>query len=463
MQAAMSTDSVTEGDLNPSMKKLWLKSLSAIEMNNLDYAVSLLQNVLKEEPGFLQGRKAMRAASIQAQKSTGKKAAMMKPWGKLKGRVKKDPVSAIADIEAELAKDPTSIDGNRLLSDAALSAGMFESAAFALETVRENHLTETKTLHELAQLYLTHNFPDKAAEVFNDIVDRDPTDGTAAKSARDASARYSMKKSKFDGKLKDNLKDPDQSLDLEKDSAVGMTREQMEAKRDELLVKYGEDQNNLQVVRGVATIYEQLEQFGEAASYFEWAYSLSESDTSLQRKGEEMRDKEREIYERTLEAQLETTEDEDEKETLRAALSEARKSRLELSITEARERVERNPTDPQLRFDLGQYLYQAGDFTDAIPQLQKAKNNPHIRTRAIFTLGKCYDQKNMNDLAVSQYDEAVKELPSMDGVKKDVLYHLGLVLDKMGESDRSLTAFKEIYNADYDYRDVARRVEQSYE
>ena len=51
----------------------------------------------------------------------------------------------------------------------------------------------------------------------------------------------------------------------------------------------------------------------------------------------------------------------------------------------------------------------------------------------------------------------------MDGVKKDVLYHLGLVLEKMGEADRSLTAFKEIYNADYDYRDVAQRVEQSYQ
>ena len=208
---------------------------------------------------------------------------------------------------------------------------------------------------------------------------------------------------------------------------------------------------------------QQLEDFGSAASYYEWAFSLSESDTSLQRKGEEMRDKERELYERSLEAQLKECTDDAQREELQAALEVARKERLEMSIAEAKDRVERNPTDPQLRFDLGQFLFQAGEFTDAIPQLQRAKNNPHIRTRAIFTLGKCYDEKNMNDLAVSQYEEAVKELPSMDGVKKDVLYHLGLVLDKMGETDRSLTAFKEIYNADYDYRDVAHRVEQSYQ
>jgi len=463
MQVTMSADSVTEGDLNPSLKKLWLKSLSAIEMNNLDYAVSLLQNVLKEEPGFLQGRRAMRAAAIQAQRGAAKKVVMMKPWGKLKGRVKKDPVGAIAEIEAELAKDPISVDGNKLLSDAALSAGMFETAAFALETVRENHATETKSLHQLAQLYLTHNFADKAAEVFNAIVERDPTDGTAAKSARDASARASMKRSKFEGKLRDNLRDSDEATSLERDSAVGMTKEQMEAKLVSLLEKYAADQHNLQVVRGVASVYEQLEQFGEAASYYEWAFNLSEADTSLRRKGEEMRDKEREMYERSLEAQITVSEEGEEKETLRAALAEARKGRIEVSIAEARDRVERNPTDPQLRFDLGTFLFRAGQYTEAIPQLQKAKNNPHIRTRAIFTLGKCYDKKNMNDLAVSQYEDAVKELPTMDGVKKDVLYHLGLVLEKMGEADRSLVAFKEIYNADYGYRDVAERVEKSYE
>ena len=463
MQATVSSDSVTEGDLSPALKKLWLKSLSAIEMNNLDYAVSLLLNIVKEEPGFLPGRKTMRAAAIQAQKGVTKKAAMMKPWGKLKGKVKKDPVGALHDIEVELSKDPTSIDGNKLLSDCADSAGMFETAAFALETVRENHPKETKALHLLATLYLTHGHPEKAAGVFTEIVERDPSDGTAAKAARDASARASMSKSKFEGKLRDNLRDSDEAADLEADSAIGMTREQMEAQRDKLLEQYAEDQNNLLVVRKVANIYEQLEDFSSAASYYEWAFSLSEADTSLQRKGEEMRDKEREAYERTLEQQLKECEDEGQRAELQAALDTAKGERLQQSIVEARDRVERNPTDPQLRFDLGQYLYQAGDYTDAIPQLQKAKNNPHIRTRAIFTLGKCYDQKNMNDLAVAQYEEAVGELQTMDGVKKDVLYHLGLVLDKMGEGERSLDAFKEIYNADYDYRDVAQRVEASYQ
>ena len=50
----------------------------------------------------------------------------------------------------------------------------------------------------------------------------------------------------------------------------------------------------------------------------------------------------------------------------------------------------------------------------------------------------------------------------MDNTKKEILYNLGLVYDKLGDKDKSLESFKEIYNADYDYRDVANRVEQSY-
>ena len=68
----------------------------------------------------------------------------------------------------------------------------------------------------------------------------------------------------------------------------------------------------------------------------------------------------------------------------------------------------------------------------------------------------------MLDMAANEFSEAVGELTSMDDTKKDLLYNLGLVLEKMDRNDESLDAFKQIYNADYGYRDVAERVEASY-
>ena len=43
-----------------------------------------------------------------------------------------------------------------------------------------------------------------------------------------------------------------------------------------------------------------------------------------------------------------------------------------------------------------------------------------------------------------------------------MLYELANVLEKMGDREGSLDQLKEIYNADYGYKDVAKRVESSY-
>ena len=50
----------------------------------------------------------------------------------------------------------------------------------------------------------------------------------------------------------------------------------------------------------------------------------------------------------------------------------------------------------------------------------------------------------------------------MDHVKKEVLYEKGLIHDEIGDKATALECFKQIYEVDYGYRDVAHRVESSY-
>jgi tetratricopeptide (TPR) repeat protein len=50
----------------------------------------------------------------------------------------------------------------------------------------------------------------------------------------------------------------------------------------------------------------------------------------------------------------------------------------------------------------------------------------------------------------------------MDSVKKDLLYNLGSVYRSMNETDKAVECFKQIYEVDYGYRDVAQLVESSY-
>ena len=50
----------------------------------------------------------------------------------------------------------------------------------------------------------------------------------------------------------------------------------------------------------------------------------------------------------------------------------------------------------------------------------------------------------------------------MDSTKKDILFTRGVILEKMGRKPDALECFKQIYEIDYGYRDVAHRVENSY-
>ncbi len=456
---------VTEENLEPKSLNLFLKAQNAIELKNFDYAISLLQSILKEVPGFVKGRELLRATQGARVGGQKKKGGLTLGGGmsKVKAKLKKDPEGALVDIEEKLNGDPYNIEANTLFYDAWMALKQPQMATFGLETIRQGHPTNTKNLHKLGDHYISIGDYPAAAKIFDQITEHDPSDGTARKKAKDASAMGTMKSTGIDRKgagLRDLLKNQDETAALEAASRKGATREQMEARLAELGEQYAADPQNLHVVKDIASLYERLEDWENCASYFEYAFSISNADATLRRKAEEARDKQRVQKIKDLEAQIEGAGD--DADDLRAQLEELKAASLEQQIAEARERVESNPTDPELRFDLGSHLYAAGQQRDAIPHLQKAKNNPHIRIRAMLMLGRCYEAMKMHDLAIKTLSEANGELHAMDGVKKEVLYTLGIIHDAVGDKEKSLEALKEIYNADYDYRDVAARVEGSY-
>jgi tetratricopeptide (TPR) repeat protein len=144
-------------------------------------------------------------------------------------------------------------------------------------------------------------------------------------------------------------------------------------------------------------------------------------------------------------------------------LHAAKVRRAEILIADAQERVKRNPTDLQLRFELGDNLFNAGRFREAVPELQRARQNPHARLKAMNVLACCYGELGMLDLAMKQLEDASREIVSMDEMKKEIVYNLGKTYERMGDVEKSLGCMKQIYEVDYGYRDVAQRVERSYD
>jgi len=458
---------ITEQELPPNVKPLWLKALTAYQAENLDYAVTLLQGVLKESAGFLDGRKLLRKCELKLAGGIKKKAGLfgLQTGGmglmKLHGHAKKDPLGTLPLIEKELEKDPLNDQANDLLFDTCLKLELFATAAFALETVRNGSPENAKLLHKLALFYLNRDQPLQASEVYNDIIKHHPIDGAAIKGSKDASARASMKKQKWDenASMRDLMKDINQVEELEKASRTGLTQEQLEERRDNVIERYNADPNHLVTVKELAGIYEQLEDWHNAQAFYSWAHTLSAGDVALATKASAMNDRAIDADLKNLEAAAAADPANLE---LKTALNARRADRLTEQIHEAQRRVDQNPTDPQLRFDLGNALYNAGDYSGAIHHLQHATRNPHVRTRVLLLLGLTFKAKGMFDLAIKQLTDALADLHSMDHVKKEVLYEKGLIHEEIGDKTTALECFKQIYEVDYSYRDVAKRVESSY-
>lgn len=182
-----------EQDLPEDARTIWLKALHAFELHNYGYVITLVRTVLKETPDFLQGRRVLRRAEIEATK--GKRSFLSGLSGStMKGAslVKKDPKEAMEVAEKVLETDPYNFNANMLLRDGAMASGYPEVAAFALETLVEGNPKDTKVLHELATHYYENGQPERAVDVYTRIAELHPADLVAIKKGKDAAARASM-------------------------------------------------------------------------------------------------------------------------------------------------------------------------------------------------------------------------------------------------------------------------------
>lgn len=495
----------TEKDLAPAQRSTFLKGMSALEMGNHALVVSILQPLVIEEPDFLAGRRLLREAQVM--RSKGKSSFLTLSGGGLtlgKSKAKKlaeagDWKGALEAAEKALEGDPTGAAPNKELFDVAETAAATERKAvleavsafeaaepdekaaagrradavrervrtyeaiarFALETITLDP-KNTKARHELGDYLMRIEEYDEAAKVFEEIIRRTPTDLDAREKAKEAVARRSMKRG-----------------GLGTSSFADMVKQRQAAGKEEKVVSAEESPEELarkvydaheagnpdrEAARKLADIYLNREEFDSALEYYRYLSALAnDTDPGLLRK---ISDVEAKKLARAIEEKQKilgaTPPESAEAEALRNEIAELTRQRAELTLGEARKRVERNPTDLQYRFELGEQLVQAGHYKEAIPELQKARSNPNTRLRALNLLGKCYSERNMLDLAAKTLTDAASEMPGMDGAKKDILYNLGLVYERMGDPEKSLDCMKQIYEVDYGYLDVAARVEASY-
>jgi tetratricopeptide (TPR) repeat protein len=111
-------------------------------------------------------------------------------------------------------------------------------------------------------------------------------------------------------------------------------------------------------------------------------------------------------------------------------------------------------------FRLAVTYHEMGMVDEAIKALLVAARSPRHRFEAAALLGRLYRERGMAEAAVEWFEHAAEAPASSIEAGHALMYDLGEMLERAGESARALAVFLELRIDAGDYRDVAARIER---
>jgi len=457
---------VTLEQVPQKIKDLFNRGFVAMERGNLDYAIDMFTACLALEPRLHKARKFLRAAEIKRFKSQGggqlthllSTVTGLSHLIKAQAQLKSKPMEALQAAEKLLLKDPLNLHYINLLEKAAAAAGEPEIAIQTLAIAKEHYPTDTALLERLGRLYMETDQPGPALECFETLCLLKPQDSIAQKLRKDALAINSMSKGGWEKvgtkgtKFTDLLKDRKESDILARESKVVLDKNDISVMIEENITRIKREPGNMNYRRALANLYRDSKMYSEAIMTLQDAQQVSGG-------------RDPQIDQAISAIKIQIMDEEIKKLTAEGmtAAVEAKQNDRELFVTtDLQDRVSRYPNDLQLKFEYGVVLFQQNRINDAIQQFQAAQRNAQRRIQSLFYIGRCFREKQQYDMAIDQLQQAVAELPVMDDTKKAVVYELGSIYELTDRPAEAMDCFKQIYQMEIGYRDVAAKVERGY-
>jgi tetratricopeptide (TPR) repeat protein len=466
---AMAEKSVSE--ISREVRLLFQKGSDALLRDNFDYAVDLLNQVLQKEPTLFDARKALRSA--QTKKAGGGGGGFFKKaWGsassspaiaKAQIALQRNNVEEALQIaEGVLNNDPANSGAHKVVVEVCSRLEMPRTAALSLEILNRNSPKDKDVAIQYAEVLAQIDQADRAEYVLLDFArNNNQRDPDIAQALKNVSARKTMDEGGYEalaggeGSYRDILRNEKEAVSLEQEKRMQKTEDVAERLIKEYEARLKTEPANLKLIRSLAELYTQKGQFDRAMTYYGQikATDSGAGDATLDRAMAETKV-------RQFEAELAKLDPSSPEYNEKVAALNLEKTNFQ--ITECQKRVEKFPTDLAIRFEMGLLYFQAGRIGEAIQEFQKAKQNPNKRIAAMNYLAQCFAKRKMFDLGAKTLQDAIKEKPAFDDEKKDLIYNLGCVLESMGKKEEAVEQFKQIYEVDIGYKDVAAKVDAYY-
>ncbi len=438
----------------------------ALEARRYDLAVELLSQALDAMPDLLETRRLLRAAQIakfrenppsgfalklQSLSNMGKRAKILSLVKKGKGD------EAMAEAEKLLGINPLDPDNIECAVKAAEAAGKPEAAAISVEAAYSCSHGDVNLLERVAQYYMVAKRYDKARDAYVKLSQLKPGDQRILQLLKNAEAQSTMSAGWSDtvgkkGGYQAILANAEQAKKINQANKAIVAGDDAEAMIAEKKAAIAREPNNLNFYRALARIYMQNKRFAEAVETLQKAQTVSQADPELDR-----------MLSMVQAANYEYQIEQLRKEGRTEEADNLEVEKNQFVFDDLATRVERYPNDLHLRFELGYQYYIYGDqdptfYDEAVQHLQLAQKSPKDRLQALYYLAMCFLKKGQRDMAVMQLETARDQIPTMDDLKKKVVYQLGLCAEEVKDYEKAYSYYKDVYSNDVTFGDLNERM-----
>ena len=446
-------------DLAQKAQNFTNRGRQALETGRYELAVDMLMEAVSAAPDVLETRRLLRAAQIANFRKNGKsgfgaklgyKMAQMKIMGLVK---KGQGAEAMAEAEKLLCQNPLDPDNIEAAVKAAEAAGKADHAAITVEAAYECSNRDPALLERVATYYTMAKRYDKARDAYQKLSELRPGDQRVLQLLKNTEAQATMnagweqtagKKGGFQALIANK----EQAKKLDQANKAVITGDDAEALIREKIAQIEREPKNMNFRRALARLYVQNKRFEEAIQCLTDAIEMAGSmDPELDR----------------MLSQTYVVYYDQQIEAYRAAGDEANAIEMEnqknqFVFDDLAQRVERYPNDLHLRYELGLQYYTYEYYDEALEHLQLAQKSPKDRLWALYYLAMCFLKKGQTDMAVMQLETARDAIPTMDDLKKKIVYQLGRCAEDAGDLERAYQYYKDVYAADVGFEDLGERM-----
>jgi len=450
----------------PEKAQKWFNHAKAMaDSYSYDAALSYYDRGIKLDPEAMSAHDAMYEAAVQYLNRGGK------PASSKERRVIEDntTVGKFAAAEFEWMKNIRDPQLGLKAVEAAAKAELHEVgywlATKMLTLVRSSKKVNKAMLVRAKDVFAKVGAWDEAITCGELALQMDPTDGDLSAELKNLAAQRTMDRGGYEaaggeeGGFRRMTRDADKQRELEEAESIagGASVEERNLARAreayeenptmpdainryaQLLKKSGDPEQQEQAYKLYMKGYEDTN---------EYRFRMMAGDIRI----DQLRRKEKELA---------NTQDSEE-------LQQVREQRRRLQAKEYRERVERYPTDRNLKFQLGTLLFELGEYEEAMGCFQAAKDEPKLRVRAGHLLGKCFAAESWHAEAIAEYREALDAIDATEKERElDIRYDLMASLIEEARSEQSEEMAKEakeicssIARRDITYRDIRAKRKQ---